>query len=184
MIAPLSFSPLLVTALTMALGMSAIAHGDGDKVPDMIETRASAGAAVVSADTAPAVALEGAVSHAAQRASNGLFYVTATVNGKSLRFLVDTGASVVVLTAADARAAGISLQDSHYNANVDTVGGSTAMAWARIDQFTLGTRKVYNLKAAVVRNGLGVSLLGQNALAQLGPVTIEGDRISWRSLSH
>lgn len=182
MFAPISFSPLLVSAVTVALGVSAIAHRNGDKVPDVIVAEASAGAALVSANTTPAIAVEGAASHAAQRASDGLFYVNAVVNGKSLRFLVDTGATVVVLTAADAQAAGISLQDSHYNANVDTVGGSTSMAWTQIDQFSLGTRKVYNLKAAVVRNGLGVSLLGQNALAQLGPVTIEGDRISWRSL--
>ncbi|QUT05647.1 TIGR02281 family clan AA aspartic protease [Sphingobium phenoxybenzoativorans] len=116
----------------------------------------------------------------ALRESDGLFYVTAHVNGQPLRFLVDTGASVVVLTGADARAIGLNLNDKHYNSSVQTVGGNTDMAWTTLDHVKIAGRDVQNLKAAVVKTGLGVSLLGQNALVQLGSVTIEGDHIRMR----
>lgn len=111
------------------------------------------------------------------RSEDGLFYVTAKVNGKPLRFLVDTGASVVVLTAADARAAGISPAPAHYSANVETVGGSAQMAWTTLDHLVIAGRDVKDLRAAVVQSGLGVSLLGQNALSKLEAVRIEGDQL-------
>ena len=114
------------------------------------------------------------------RERDGLFYVTADVNGKPLRFLIDTGASVVVLTARDAQAVGMTITDDHFKGNVQTVGGRAEMAWTTINSMRIAGRDVRNLRAAVVRNGLGVSLLGQNALSQMGSVTITGDKLSLR----
>jgi aspartyl protease family protein len=114
------------------------------------------------------------------RAADGLFYIEAMVNGEPVRFLVDTGASVVVLTPEDARRVGVRLNDGHYNAHVDTVGGKTPMAWTTLDHVTVAGRRVHQLRAAVVRNGLGVSLLGQNMLSKLASVTIEGDNLRLR----
>ena len=82
--------------------------------------------------------------------------------------------------AADARAAGITLDHSHYNGTVDTVGGSTPMAWTNLTEVKLAGHEIRDVRAAVVRNGLGVSLLGQNMLARLDSVTIEADRLSLR----
>jgi aspartyl protease family protein len=114
------------------------------------------------------------------RSADGLFYVTARVNGKPMRFLVDTGASVVVLTAADARLAGLNLANHSFSANVETVGGNTQMAWTTLEHVEIAGRDVQKVRAAIVQNGLGVSLLGQNALAKLASVTIEGDQLSIR----
>jgi len=57
------------------------------------------------------------------------------------------------------------------------VTASAPMAWTKIDKVEIGGRQVAGLRAAVVQQGLSVSLLGQNALAKLGPVTMEGDRL-------
>jgi len=115
-----------------------------------------------------------------RRAPDGLFYIDAVVNGTPVHFLVDTGASVVTLTPADARRVGVPMDDGHFSAHVETAGGKAAMAWTTLDHVTVAGRQVRQLRAAVVRDGLGVSLLGQNLLSQLASVTIEGDRLSLR----
>src|SRR5688500_6079381 len=51
-----------------------------------------------------------------QRSADGHFYVDAQVNGARIRFLVDTGATFVALTAADARRAGIVAQSERVKA--------------------------------------------------------------------
>lgn len=133
--------------------------------------------AVIVDSAQPAAAGTSDDSSSTARASDGLFYVTATVNGRPVRFLVDTGASVIVLTAADAAAVGAAPDAARFNAKVETAGGKAAMAWTTLDQVSLAGRDVKGLRAAVVRQGLGVSLLGQNMLARMGSVRIEGDRL-------
>lgn len=114
------------------------------------------------------------------RHSDGLFYVQAQVNGKPIRFMLDTGASYTVLTDADARAAGIMLDKDRFDGHVSTVGGDTAMAWTRLDRIELAGHDVRGLRAVVVRNGLGVSLLGQNMLEKLDSVTLKAGRLHLR----
>ena len=46
------------------------------------------------------------------RAADGHFYADVTINGASVNFLVDTGASMVALTGADARASGLHWDDA------------------------------------------------------------------------
>jgi aspartyl protease family protein len=140
----------------------------------------TANAAIVEGPNASDAKTYGEGHHSRRNASDGLFYVDALVNGRPLRFLVDTGASIMVLTAADAKAVGIEVGEQHYNSNVKTVGGKAEMAWATIDRIEIGGRNVSQLRAAVVRNGLGVSLLGQNALSKFESVTIKGDSLSIR----
>src|SRR5687768_5558672 len=59
--------------------------------------------------TATPSAGNGLASQELQRADDGHFYAEAQVNGARIRFLVDTGASIVALTPADAQRAGIAL---------------------------------------------------------------------------
>ena len=133
----------------------------------------SAKAAIVDASQS---AIPGHEAREFPRAPDGLFYVTAAINGQPVRFLVDTGASVIVLSARDAARTGLAGQ-AKYDAHMETANGKAPMAWTRIDRVEIGGRQVAGLRAALVQQGLSVSLLGQNALAKLGPVTMEGDRL-------
>lgn len=142
----------------------------GTDATQVIQTTASASGTATVVQSA----------HHIQRGTDGLFYVNVLINDRPIRFLIDTGASVVVLTAADARQAGIEVHETNFNRSVDTVGGAAPMAWATLDKVNLAGHEVRGLKAAVVRNGLGVSLLGQNMLAKLDSVTLTADRVSLR----
>ncbi|MDO6413419.1 TIGR02281 family clan AA aspartic protease [Sphingomonas sp. BIUV-7] len=113
------------------------------------------------------------------RSSDGLFYVRATVNGQPVRFLVDTGASVVVLSAADARAVGAAPRAGRYNARMATAGGNRPMAWTKLGHVRVAGQDVRGVTAAVVNGGPGVSLLGQNLLSKLGAMRIDGDRMEF-----
>lgn len=114
------------------------------------------------------------------RAGDGLFYVTGIVNGAPVRFLVDTGASTIVLTAEDAARAGFKPGQDHFADSADTANGRTQMARVTIDDLAVGQVRSRQISAAVVRDGLGVSLLGQNWLSQLASLTISGDRMILR----
>lgn len=114
------------------------------------------------------------------RSKDGMFYVDAEINGRKIRFLIDTGANVVVLTGSDAAKLGIQASANPFGPQMATAGGKATMAWARLDNVRLAGRDVQGVKAAVVQSGLPVSLLGQNMLSKLASVTIEGDRLRMR----
>lgn len=115
-----------------------------------------------------------------RRAADGLFYVNAQVNGAPVRFLVDTGASTIVLTKDDAARAGV-LPDIHaFSESADTAGGKTAMARTKLAHLAAGTTERHDVDAVVASEGLGVSLLGQSWLSQLESLQITGDRLVMR----
>jgi aspartyl protease family protein len=114
------------------------------------------------------------------RGADGLFHLTATINGASVRFLVDTGASTIVLTKADAARVGVLPPQSAFNQSAETAGGQTSMARVTLAHMEAGPSVGMNVSAAIAGDGLGVSLLGQSWLSQLHSVMIEGDRMVLR----
>ncbi|MDB5581814.1 MAG: hypothetical protein JWR80_6990 [Bradyrhizobium sp.] len=115
------------------------------------------------------------------RASDGLFYVTGMINGTPVRFLVDTGANMVVLTADDARRAGVLFGEGRSADSIETAGGQSRMDRISLNHVTVAGRDVADIDAAVMQDGLKVSLLGQNLLSKLGAITISGDEITLQS---
>jgi aspartyl protease family protein len=111
------------------------------------------------------------------RAEDGFFYVVAKVNGAPVRFLVDTGASMVVLTRADAKRAGVLPDERAFSERADSAAGKTAMARVQLDNVSTRWMDQRNLSAAVASEGLSVSLLGQNWLSQLESIQIRKDRM-------
>ncbi len=134
------------------------------------------------ADTSPVrdLALDAANEPTrAIKSRDGLFYVTARVNGAPVKFVVDTGANVVVLTGADARRAGIT-PARHGSQQLETAAGGSAMSWATLDEMELAGQTLTHTRAAIVADGLKMSLLGQNALSRLNSVTLRGNRLELR----
>jgi aspartyl protease family protein len=108
-----------------------------------------------------------------EQAPDGLFYLSVRINEKPMRFVVDSGASVVVLTKADAQALSLDAS-SNKRQSIQTASGSKPMRWTRLDKLSVAGQTLTNLDAAIIDSGLETSLLGQNALAQLGSVVQTG----------
>lgn len=134
-------------------------------------------AATKPAAAAPVPAGNGLASRTLARGEDGHFYADALVNGARIRFLVDTGASVVALTPADAQRAGIALPSERARAR--GAGGEIEVIPVTIDRIALGLLEARDVRGAVAE-ALPVSLLGQSFLSQVGTVEISGDRMTLR----
>jgi aspartyl protease family protein len=116
-----------------------------------------------------------------QRADDGHFNIRGTVNGASVWMMVDTGASILTLTQADAAAAGIDPARLDYSVPISTANGRTSAAAVRLSSVSLGSIRLANVEALVARPGaLSQTLLGLNVLDRLQSYTIEGDRMRLR----
>ena len=113
-----------------------------------------------------------------RRRYGGEFVVPAKVNGRPMQFLLDTGASSVVLSAEDAAAAGLKFAAADYRVDVTTANGATTAAPTRLDRVAIGPILVRDAPALVARPGaLGESLLGMSFLERLKSFSVEGGRL-------
>ncbi|PTW57568.1 aspartyl protease family protein [Breoghania corrubedonensis] len=131
------------------------------------------------ASLVPGMAVErGDGTVALARDRSGHYVLDARVDGAPVRFLVDTGASVVTLTAEDARAAGIDLDKLHFGAVVSTANGRAQVAPVRLSRVSIAGATLTNLRAFVARDGaLDTSLFGMNALDRFSSWRVEGRRM-------
>jgi len=115
------------------------------------------------------------------RTSAGDFDVMAQINGARVAMVLDTGASSVVLTRDDAKAAGLPLEVLAYTANIDTANGRTRAAPVRLDHIAIGGLVERSVEALVAQPGqLKTSLLGMSFLNRLQSWEVRGDRLLLR----
>jgi aspartyl protease family protein len=112
------------------------------------------------------------------RAFNGDFDIGARINGARVAMVLDTGASSVVLTREDAKAAGLPLEVLAYTAVIDTANGRTHAAPVRLDRVAVGGLVERSVDALVAQPGqLKTSLLGMSFLNRLQSWEVRGDRL-------
>ena len=109
---------------------------------------------------------------AVRKAADGHFWADADVAGQEggagkVHFLVDTGATAVALTPADAARLGFKAEDLRYGYNITTAGGSSRAAAITLTSVSIDGAKLENVQALVVADGLDVSLLGMSYLGRL-----------------
>jgi aspartyl protease family protein len=115
------------------------------------------------------------------RAFNGDFDVTAEINGAQVSMVLDTGASSVVLTREDAKAAGLPLEVLAYTVNIETANGRTRAAPVVLDRIAIGGLVERSIEALVAQPGqLKTSLLGMSFLNRLQSWEVRGDRLVLR----
>ena len=118
-----------------------------------------------------------AVQPVIPRASDGLFYVHASLGSGQARLLVDTGATHVVLSHADAARAKTRPSPDPAQAIV-TASGTVEVDWVIIGKLEIQGYVLDDVKAAIPRRDPGLSLLGQNALARFSSVSIDGETMA------
>jgi aspartyl protease family protein len=96
----------------------------------------------------------------------GHIVLEAAVNGAPVKFLLDTGATVVVLTISDAAAAGIGRSSLSFTGRANTANGVIRTAPVTLREVRLGQFSAENVSAAVIEN-LETSLLGVSFLKRL-----------------
>jgi aspartyl protease family protein len=116
----------------------------------------------------PAAAGSNSRSVVVPRDGRGHFEVDARVNGRHIDFMVDTGASVIALTARDAARLGIHPAQNAFVAEVRTANGVVRGAPARLDVVEVGDLQLHDVAALVLPDqALSDNLLGLSFLSRL-----------------
>lgn len=157
---------LCCSLLPVGAGMASL-HG-------LSANQATAAPAPVIAATATPMA-PGAASTTVRRAEDGLFYVTLRVNDRPIRFMVDTGASLVVLARRDAQAAGLANMADGASVRMRTASGGMDVARVRIPTIADTTTVYHDIDAVIANDEMPASLLGQSLLSRLGSISFQGD---------
>ncbi len=106
----------------------------------------------------------------------GHFYANAKVNGGSVRFLVDTGATMIAISTADARRLGISYLSAP-TGRVQTANGPRMVWKIKLDTVSIGAITMNNIDATVLDGGLLTPLLGMSFLSRTS-MQHEGDTLT------
>jgi aspartyl protease family protein len=107
----------------------------------------------------------------------GHFLVDASVDGVAVRFLVDTGATRVVLSPEDAKRIGFHLRDRQFTEKYRTAGGIVRAAPVTIRELRIGQLALREVGASVNEQPIGISLLGMSFLNRLDGYRVEGDKL-------
>ena len=110
------------------------------------------------------------------RASDGHYYPSLTVAGRSISFMADTGATSVVLSPADARALGIDPAGLTYFGQAMTANGVVRTATVTLHDVRFGPFHDDSVTAQVNEAEMANSLLGMDYLGRFS-VTMAGDKM-------
>lgn len=101
-----------------------------------------------------------------RRAEDGHFYATLHSSGAEIIAMVDTGASALVLTAADARALGIDPAALDYSQTAQTANGLVKSAPILLGDLAIGPFYDRDVAAEVTAGDLDISLIGMSYLSR------------------
>ncbi len=98
--------------------------------------------------------------------SDGHFYVDTKINQVPIRFMIDTGASDIVIDKIQAQKIGINPQDLIFNKRYQTANGASFGASIVLHEIQLGEVIFTDINASVNSAELGTPLLGMSFLRQ------------------
>jgi aspartyl protease family protein len=113
-------------------------------------------------------------------ANDGHFHLEAFIDGVPVRFMVDTGASDVMLTERDARRIGLDLARLSFNRTYQTANGLVQGAPVTLGELRIGPIVLRSVRGSVSRNDAGGSLLGMSALGQLSGYSVSNGTLTLR----
>src|SRR5437763_16322237 len=115
-----------------------------------------------------------------ERSSDHHYYADAAVNGHSVHFMIDTGASETALTEADARQIGLQVDPSKYEVIGDGASGIVRGQYVQLKSIDVNGIRQQDAQAVIVP-GATVSLLGQPFLEKVDEIVIRQGEMRLRS---
>jgi aspartyl protease family protein len=111
---------------------------------------------------------------------NGSFVVFGKVNGTTVRFTIDTGASDVVLSPEDAKRAGIDVSALTFGGRYESANGTGHSAFVTLDTLSVGPMRFLQVPASITQRNMNGSLLGMAFLKRLKSFEFAGDKLILR----
>lgn len=111
------------------------------------------------------------------RGLDGHYHLTLTLNGVPVDFVVDTGATDLVLSREDAEKIGLDPANLAFTGAATTANGPVRTARARIDRVDLGGHVETGVPASVTDGEMSGSLLGMRYLERFARIEITGNRM-------
>ena len=112
-----------------------------------------------------------------QRQGDGHFYAEVSTGSGSVMMLVDTGATVVVLTGNDAAMMGVDWDESAVRPVARSASGVVYGVPVMLDSLQVDDLEARHVEAVVVPRDLDISLLGQSFLSKMKRVEMNGDEM-------
>lgn len=123
---------------------------------------------------------ESDLEYVIESGAGGHFVVEAVVNGAPVTFLVDTGASNVVLTMEDAERLGFRPESLRFTERFASANGEVRAAPVVLRELRIGQFSVFDMAASVNEAPLRVSLLGMSFLRRLQGYSVDDGRLILR----
>lgn len=162
---------LVLAAAVLAIGGFAARYLDKAAIPQP----AHASAVQPTVDARPAASSR---SLTLESGPGGHFPAEARIDGRYIDFIVDTGASLVVMRESDAARAGIRPMRGDYTATVSTANGKIKAARASLDRIQVGGITVEGVQALVLPDeALEKNLLGMSFLSRLKRYEVANGRM-------
>ena len=98
--------------------------------------------------------------------NQGHFVTTGSVNGVAVRFLVDTGATMISLGASDARRVGVDFNRGQ-KGMTQTANGQSVVSKVQLDTVRIGDVTLHNVDAVIHQTEMPVALLGMSFLNRM-----------------
>lgn len=108
---------------------------------------------------------------------NNHFYMKLRINGKDIKFMIDTGASDVVLNKQDAKLIGINFKKLIFNKRYQTANGISWGANILLERIKVGNVEFNDVQASVNKSNMGTSLLGMSFLRKFKKYEFYQDRL-------
>jgi len=110
-------------------------------------------------------------------ASDGHFYLDVKINDKPIRFMIDTGASSIVIDVDQAQKLGIDTKNLVFNRRFETANGAVYGANVKLQKFAVGNVEFNDLQASVNGAELGTPLLGMSFLRRFKKYEFYQDKL-------
>lgn len=124
--------------------------------------------------------IDGMATVEVPRAPDGHYYLDLDIDGTVVRFVIDTGASDVVLSKADAARIGLDVENLFYGDIANTANGEVRTARVRLKNVRLGEIVDLSIGASVNAGDMEMSLLGMTYLQRYSKIELGGGKMVLR----